>query len=73
VAIAEKAWEARDFQKVRQSVSARLIDELTVFGTAEQCRKRIAAYGAAGVTTVSITPNSVDPRDTLRALAPYTS
>jgi probable F420-dependent oxidoreductase len=73
VAVAEKAWESRDFQKVRQSVSRRLIDELTMFGTAEQCRERIAAYGAAGVTTVSITPNSVDPRDTLLALAPYTA
>jgi probable F420-dependent oxidoreductase len=72
VAIAEKAWETRNFQKVRESVSSRLIDELTVFGTAEECRERIAAYGAAGVTTVSITSNSEDPRDTLRALAPYT-
>jgi len=72
VALAEKAWETRDFQKVRQSISARLIDELTVFGTAEECRERIAAYGAAGVTTVSITANSEDPRDTLEALAPYT-
>lgn len=72
VAIAEKAWETRDFQKVRQSVSPRLIEELTVFGTAEECRERIAAYGAAGVTTVSVTSNSEDPRDTLQALAPYT-
>lgn len=57
---------------MRQSVSPRLIDELTLFGTAEKCRERIAAYGAAGVTTVSITSNSENPRDTLRALAPYT-
>jgi probable F420-dependent oxidoreductase len=71
VAIAEKAWETRDFQKVRQSVSPRLIDELTMFGTAEACRERIAAYGAAGVRTVSITSNSEDPRDTLAALAPF--
>lgn len=73
VAIAEKAWQTRDFQKVRESVSPRLIEELTVFGTAEQCRERIAAYGAAGVTTVSITSNSEDPRDTLMALAPFTA
>jgi probable F420-dependent oxidoreductase len=72
VAIAEKAWETRDFQKVREAVSPRLIDELTVFGTAEQCLERLAAYGAAGVTTVSISCTSEDPRDTLRALAPYT-
>lgn len=72
VAIAEKAWETRDFQKVRESVSPRLIEELTVFGTAQECRERIAAYGAAGVSTVSVTSNSDDPRDTLLALAPYT-
>jgi len=71
VAIAEKAWETRDFQKVREAVSPRLIDELTVFGTAEQCRERFAAYGAAGVTTVSIACTSEDPRDTLQKLAPY--
>lgn len=72
VAIAEKAWETRDFHKVREAVSPRLIDELTVFGTAQECRERLAAYGAAGVKTVSIASTSADPRDTLKALAPLT-
>jgi probable F420-dependent oxidoreductase len=72
VGIAEKAWETRDFQQLRKAVSSRLIDELTVFGTAEECRERLVAYGAAGVKTVSITSNSDDPRDTLKALAPFT-
>lgn len=72
VAVAEKAWETRDFQKVRQAITPRLIDELTMFGTAEACRERLAAYGAAGVTTVSIASTSDDPRETLRALAPHT-
>jgi probable F420-dependent oxidoreductase len=72
VAIAEKAWETRDFQKVREAVSDRLIDEITMFGSAEECRARLAAFGAAGVTSVSIYSSSENRDATLTALAPHT-
>lgn len=69
VAAAEAEWSG-DVERLAVAVGDRLVDEIGVFGSAAACRARIAAYGAAGVQMVTITPLGADPRATLAALAP---
>lgn len=60
----------------RQGMSDRFVDALAIFGSVQECRERIAAYVAAGVTTTAISVLSFDPetvRATLEGLAPSRS
>lgn len=69
VAQARAAWATRDLAGVRAAVSARLLDGIGAFGSAEHCRERLAAFGAAGVGTLAVTPKGDDHRATLAAFA----
>jgi len=42
--------------RVKEFVDDRIVDALTVVGTSEECRKRIADYHEAGVTTAMVNP-----------------
>ena len=49
------------------------IDRVTILGPAEQCREKLAAFVAAGVTTPVISPLAVGPNaaaEVYEALAP---
>lgn len=59
------AWAAGDREAATEAVSDRLLDELLITGTAEQCREGLAEFRAAGVKTPVLLPVSVagDPAE----------
>jgi len=66
------AWAAGDRKAALESIPDSVVDELVVHGTPEECRERIAAYEANGVTTPipAILPVGVPASDAIRMLAP---
>ncbi|HTW89049.1 MAG TPA: hypothetical protein VMD75_13690, partial [Candidatus Binataceae bacterium] len=48
------AWNAGDRKKALECVSDKMVESILVFGSADQCRKRLEAYDAAGVKTVTL-------------------
>ena len=57
----------------RRGMTDRFVDSLGIFGSVEECRARLAAYVANGVTTTIISPLTFDPeavRRTIEGLAP---
>jgi probable F420-dependent oxidoreductase len=75
---AEAAQIAEGFRKgdremTRRGMTDRFVDSLGIFGSLEECRERIAAFHAVGVTTTIVSPLAFDPeaiRRTLEGLAP---
>lgn len=66
-------WQAKDRGRVAAGVTDDMLDRIGIIGSAEECRARIAAFRAAGVTTPMISPFYPDERVTWRtfeALAP---
>jgi probable F420-dependent oxidoreductase len=49
-------WQAKDRVRVAAGVSDNMLDRIGIFGSAEKCRERIAAFRAAGVTTPMVSP-----------------
>ncbi|MBI4518974.1 MAG: LLM class F420-dependent oxidoreductase [Deltaproteobacteria bacterium] len=75
-ALIEKGFKTGDRQLTRKGMTDRLVDSLGIFGSLAECRERIAAYAAAGVTTTIISPLALDPeaiRRTIQSLAPQGS
>jgi probable F420-dependent oxidoreductase len=72
-ALIEKAFKTGDRESSRKAMTDRLVDSLGIFGSVDECRERIAAFAAAGVTTTIVSPLTFDPeamRRTLEGLAP---
>jgi alkanesulfonate monooxygenase SsuD/methylene tetrahydromethanopterin reductase-like flavin-dependent oxidoreductase (luciferase family) len=72
----DAAWRARDRSRNVAAVTDDMVDRLAIIGPAEQCRERLAAFVAAGVTTPMIQPFLFDEAaiwKTFEALAPTTS
>jgi alkanesulfonate monooxygenase SsuD/methylene tetrahydromethanopterin reductase-like flavin-dependent oxidoreductase (luciferase family) len=66
-------WQAKDRGRVAAGVTDDMIDRIGILGSAEECRERIEAFRAAGVTTPMVSPFFPDERvlwRTLEALAP---
>jgi probable F420-dependent oxidoreductase len=64
---ARAAWARRDLAGVCRAISDRLLDGIGAFGSAAFCCERVAAFGKAGIGTLSITTITADPRGTLAA------
>jgi probable F420-dependent oxidoreductase len=67
------AWNAKDRARNLASVSEDMIDRIAIVGPADECRHRIEAFRAAGVTTPMIHPVAGDEASAiaiLEALAP---
>lgn len=56
----EKAWSAGDAKAAADVVDRRMIQALTIYGTAEECRQRLAAYSEAGLDLPIIAPFPID-------------
>lgn len=76
---AASAWQAGDRKAALQCVPDEMVHAIYVIGTAEECREKLASYGAAGVKTASLwfSALSKDPAErrtkilaTLQRLAP---
>ncbi|HEY6419651.1 MAG TPA: LLM class F420-dependent oxidoreductase [Candidatus Binataceae bacterium] len=52
--IAIDAWNAGDRKKALASISEDMVEKIFVFGTPEQCRRRLDAYSRAGITTSAL-------------------
>ena len=71
-----QAWQEGDQDRAKGLVPAGLIDALSLVGTPEECRQRIALYREAGITLPIITPRGTgaqvkdDALKLIRACAP---
>jgi probable F420-dependent oxidoreductase len=66
-------WQAKDRGRVAAGVTDDMLDRIGILGSAEECRERIEAFRAAGVTTPMVSPFFPDEQilwRTLEALAP---
>jgi probable F420-dependent oxidoreductase len=52
--IAFDAWHAGDRRKALESIPDEMVEKIYVFGTPEQCRRRLADYERAGITTTAL-------------------
>ncbi len=66
------AWAAGDRKAAVAAVPDSVADALVVHGSPEECREKIEAYAAAGVTTTvpAILPVGVPAADAIRMIAP---
>jgi probable F420-dependent oxidoreductase len=48
------AWDAGDRKKALQLIPDRMVESIFVFGSADQCRKRLDQFAAAGVKTSAL-------------------
>ena len=68
-----QAWQAGDRKAALAAIPDRLIDEIFVWGSPEQCREHIQRYVDNGVTTPALAVmrlGDVDLRQAIRDLAP---
>lgn len=75
-ALIAKGFQTGDRELTRKGMTDRFVDSLGIFGSLTECRERIAAYAAAGVTTAIVSPLTFDPegiRRTIEGLAPGAS
>ena len=66
-------WRAKDRGRVASGVTDDMLDRIGILGSAEECRERIEAFRAAGVTTPMVSPFFPDEQvmwRTFEALAP---
>jgi len=72
-AMIDKGFKTGDRALTRKGMTDRFVDSLGIFGSLDECRERIAAFVAAGVTTTIVSVLAFDPeavRRTLEGLAP---
>ena len=61
-------WHAKDRGRNLAGVTDAMIDRIAIIGTADECRARLAAFAAAGVTTPMVHPFLFDEAAMWRAL-----
>jgi len=67
-----QAWEAGDRQAAAAAAPWELIEDMFIFGTPEQMKERLAAFGAGGITLPILTPIVTPDKlaEAIEALAP---
>ena len=67
-----EAWRAGDRKAALAAIPDRVVDDLIVHGSPEECREHIARYVENGVTTpaLAVMPFGIDLRQAVRDLAP---
>jgi len=60
-ALIAKGFKTGDRALTRKGMTDRFVDAISIFGSLDECRERIAAYAAAGVDTTAISVLSFDP------------
>lgn len=61
-------WQAKDRGRVAAGVTDDMLDRIGIFGSVAECRERIAAFRAAGVTTPMVSPFFPDEKILWRTL-----
>jgi alkanesulfonate monooxygenase SsuD/methylene tetrahydromethanopterin reductase-like flavin-dependent oxidoreductase (luciferase family) len=70
-ALIATGFRTRDRSLTRRGMTDRVVDGLGIFGSAEECRSRVAEYAAAGVTTAVISPLALDPEAISRTIEAF--
>jgi probable F420-dependent oxidoreductase len=67
-----EAWEAGDRQAAAAAAPAELLEEMFIFGTAEEMKERLGAFVEGGITLPILTPIVTPDKlgETIEALAP---
>jgi probable F420-dependent oxidoreductase len=67
-----EAWQAKDRQKAAELAPWDLIEDMFIFGSAEQMHERLRAYVEGGITVPVLTPITTPDKlgDLIEALAP---
>ena len=67
-----EAWRSGDRKAALAAIPDRVVDDLIVHGSPEECREHIGRYVENGVTTpaLAVMPFGVDLRQAVRDLAP---
>ena len=67
-----EAWAAKDRQRAAELAPWDLIEDMFIFGTAEQMRERLAAFVDGGITVPVLTPITTPDRlgDLIEGLSP---
>jgi probable F420-dependent oxidoreductase len=65
-------WKAGDRKAAIEAIPDRLVDQLIIHGSPEECREHVQRYLANGVTTTALAllPFGIDARQAIRDLAP---
>jgi alkanesulfonate monooxygenase SsuD/methylene tetrahydromethanopterin reductase-like flavin-dependent oxidoreductase (luciferase family) len=66
-------WDTGDRSGALHAIPDEVVDDVVVHGTPDECRAKLAAYFAAGLTTASISlllPQGLDHASALSSLAP---
>jgi probable F420-dependent oxidoreductase len=56
--VASRAWAAGERKAATDAIGDRMLSSIYLFGSADYCRERMAAYAEAGVTTAALWFNS---------------
>ena len=69
------AAAAGDWPMAEAAIGDDVVDRLIVHGSADDCRRRLAEYAAAGATDIAVCPQpgTTDPMAVYRAVAPLPS
>ena len=67
----KEGWAAKDRAKTTSALDDRLVDDIAILGTAEECQARIREYGEMGITTHII--SCVSPKDTQTTYDTFTA
>ena len=66
-----EGWAAKDRAKTTGAISDRLVDEIAIIGSEDECRERIKWAGDSGIHTHIIAPLSQDPAEIHRTFAAF--
>ncbi|HEX4728712.1 MAG TPA: LLM class F420-dependent oxidoreductase [Jatrophihabitans sp.] len=66
--VIQDRFMARDYEAAAAAVPWEFIDATSLLGPAERIAERMAAFAAAGVSTLNIVPHAPEPDDRLAAL-----
>jgi probable F420-dependent oxidoreductase len=72
-ALVAEGFRQRDRALTRRGMTDRVVDSLSIFGSPEECRARVAEYAGAGVTTAIISPMALDPEAIRRTIEAFAS
>jgi probable F420-dependent oxidoreductase len=72
-ALIDEAFRTGNRDLSRLAMTDRLVDSLGIFGSAEECRARVAEYARAGVTTAVISPMAIAPEAVRRTIEAFAS
>jgi probable F420-dependent oxidoreductase len=70
-ALIARGFSTGDRALSRRGMTDRVVDSLGIFGSADECRARVAEYARAGVDTAIVSPLTLDPAAVARTIETF--